>query len=87
VERAREEREWLVAQLAEAYGVGGRTRRVPDEVERARKAVRRRMAAALSRIEAQHPALGRHLRNSVHTGVYCSYAPDREVRWHTDCPT
>ena len=87
VERAREEREWLVAQLAEAYGVGGRTRRVPDEVERARKAVRRRMADALSRIEAQHPALGRHLRNSVHTGVYCSYAPDREVRWHTDCPT
>ncbi len=80
---AREEREWLVGELASAYGVGGRARRIPDEVERARKAVRRRIVGAFDRIDTALPALGRHLRHSVHTGVYCSYAPEHDVRWDT----
>ncbi len=80
---AREERELLVDHLSAAYGMAGRARRFPDEVERARKAVRRRISAALERIEKADPTLGKHLRHSVHTGVYCSYAPERDVRWDT----
>ncbi|PJJ58222.1 pimeloyl-ACP methyl ester carboxylesterase [Mumia flava] len=78
-----EERDWLVRELATAYGVGGRVRTVPDDAERARKAVYRRVADALRRIEQAHPELGRHLRHSVHTGTYCSYDPERALRWVT----
>jgi pimeloyl-ACP methyl ester carboxylesterase len=81
---AREERDRLVDQLAAAYGLGGRTRRIPDEVERARKAIRRRLSDALKRIDQANPGLGRHLRLSVHTGVYCSYTPERDIQWNTD---
>lgn len=83
VSQARAEREWLVDELAAAYGLAGRPRRMPDEVERARKAVRRRINDALRRIEQANLQLGRHLRHSVHTGVYCSYAPEHDVRWDT----
>ena len=78
-----EERDWLVRELAAAYGVGGRGRAMTDDAERARKAVYRRVRDALARIEDAHPRLGRHLRHSVHTGVYCSYAPERDLRWTT----
>lgn len=84
--RARQERDQLVGQLTAAYGLGGRARRIPDEAERARKAVRRRISDALNRIENASPALGRHLRHSVHTGVYCSYTPEHDIRWDTGQP-
>ena len=83
VAQARQERDLLVDQLTAAYGLGGRARRIPDEAERARKAVRRRISDALNRIENAHPALGRHLRHSVHTGVYCSYTPEHDTCWDT----
>ncbi|QYJ05286.1 alpha/beta fold hydrolase [Nocardioides panacisoli] len=78
-----EERAWLVHELEAAYGLGGRARSVPDEVERARKAVYRRVADALRRIDRAHPVLGRHLHHAVHTGTYCSYAPERDLHWTT----
>lgn len=76
-----EERDWLVRALASSYGVGGRERSFADEVERARKAVYRRVTDALRRVAKADPALGRHLRNSVHTGIYCSYTPERHQHW------
>jgi hypothetical protein len=81
--RARAEREAIVDQLASDLGLGGVARSAPDWVERARKAVRRRVDAALKRIEAAHPAAGRHLRRSVRTGVFCSYDPAEPVHWDT----
>jgi hypothetical protein len=80
---AREERDRLVDELASAYGLGGRARRIPDEAERARKAIYRRISDALHRIDTANPTLGRHLRHSVHTGVYCSYAPEGDICWDT----
>jgi pimeloyl-ACP methyl ester carboxylesterase len=79
--RARVEREALVEQLTAAYGLGGRPRRTPDHVERARKTVSRRIRTALRRIDGVHPALGRHLHASLRTGVYCSYQPERDLHW------
>jgi hypothetical protein len=80
-DRARAEHDALVEQLASAYGVGGRVRRTPDHAERARKAVSRRLQTTLRRIDSVHPALGRHLRASLRTGVFCSYQPEHELDW------
>jgi pimeloyl-ACP methyl ester carboxylesterase len=79
--RARVEHDALVDQLTAAHGLGGRPRRAPNHVERARKAVSRRVKATLSRIADTHPVLGRHLRAAVHTGTFCSYQPDHEMHW------
>ena len=84
--QARQERDQLVGQLTAAYGLGGQARRIPDEAERARKAVRRRISDALNRIQNANPALGRHLRHSVHTGLYCTYTPEHDTRWDTGQP-
>lgn len=79
--RVRDERSALLDQLTAAYGLGGRTRRTPDHVERARKAVSRRIRTTIIRVGDALPALGRHLRTAVHTGVFCSYQPERPLRW------
>jgi hypothetical protein len=71
----RAERDWLVAQLASAAGLGGRVRSFPDQGERARVAVGKAIRRALARISEADPVLGDHLRQTVHTGVRCSYWP------------
>ena len=71
----------LVDELTAAYGLGGRARRTGDRAERARTTVTSRVRDALARIERVHPDLGRHLRASVRTGVFCSYQPERRVAW------
>ncbi|MFN0029719.1 MAG: ATP-binding protein [Acidimicrobiales bacterium] len=78
-----DERAALLTELAAALGLGGRDRPRNDNVERARKAVGMRIGEAIARIERDAPALGRHLRNSVRTGVYCCYQPERPVTWRT----
>jgi hypothetical protein len=73
--RARAERDWLVAELASAAGLGGRTRSFPDQGERARIAVGKAIRRALIRIAEADAIIGEHLRGTVHTGVRCSYWP------------
>jgi hypothetical protein len=80
-ERARVETDALVEQLSSAYGLGGRARKAGDPSERARTTVTRRIREAIGRISDAHPALGRHLQNSIRTGTYCSYAPEQPVDW------
>jgi hypothetical protein len=73
------EREMLLTQLAGALGLGGRARREDGDAERARKAVGMRLRDTIRRIEQELPELGRHLRLSVHTGMYCTYMPERPM--------
>jgi hypothetical protein len=75
VARARAERDWLVAQLASAAGLGGRTRSFPDSSERARVAAGKAIRRALARITEADEVIGEHLRETVRTGVRCSYWP------------
>ncbi len=75
VARARAERDWLVAQLASAAGLGGRTRSFPDQGERARVAVGKAIRRAILRVTEEDAIVGEHLRQTVHTGVRCSYWP------------
>jgi hypothetical protein len=37
--------------------------------------VTQRIKAALRKIAEASPALGRHLANAIHTGLFCSYQP------------
>lgn len=80
-DRATAERDALVSALAQAYGLGGRARRLKDPGERARTAVTARIRDAIKRIEPVHPSLAEHLRAAVQTGRQCSYRPDPPVRW------
>jgi hypothetical protein len=82
-ERARDEREALLVELAAAAGLAGRGRRLGDQSERARKAVTARIRDSLRRVEAVHPVLGAHLSASVSTGTWCVYSPATPVTWHT----
>jgi hypothetical protein len=76
-DRLASEAEELEQELARATGLGGRERRVGSAVERARVNVRRRLSLVLRRIEETSPALGKHLADSVRTGTYCAYDPDK----------
>ncbi|GAB3247219.1 ATP-binding protein [Kineosporia babensis] len=73
--RARQEREWLIAELAAATGRGGRSREFAGSAERARTAVAKAIRRALERIEVQHAELGRRLRAEIRTGMSCCYEP------------
>jgi hypothetical protein len=75
------ERDALVQELAAAAGLGGRSRLLGDQSERARKAVSARIRDAVARIERLHPALGAHLRASVSTGTWCAYTPAGLTTW------
>ncbi len=73
------ERDFLVRELARAFGLGGRGRRAASNSERARAGVTRAIRHAITRIGAHHPRLGSHLGRTVRTGTYCSYVPDPRV--------
>jgi hypothetical protein len=77
--RARGEREFLVAELARAVGLGGRDRRAAAHAERARLNVTRAIRAAMVNLARANPALGRHLAVTIRTGRYCAYTPDPRV--------
>ncbi len=83
LELAESDRSYLVAELARAVGLGGRMRKVGGNAERARTAVARALRYATDRLDEHIPSLAVHLRNSIHTGMYCSYRPDSlsSVEW------
>jgi hypothetical protein len=84
-ERARTERDFLLEELSSSLGLGSRPRASgPDPVERLRKAVTARLRDAIRRIDAVHPALARHLSNSVRTGTFCSYRPEQPIVWRCE---
>lgn len=84
IELAERDREYLIAELGRAVGLGGRPRFVGGTSERARTSVARSLRYALGRLAEHHPTLGAHLGQSVHTGTYCVYTPDplSPIIWH-----
>jgi hypothetical protein len=73
----------LVAQLAQAFGLGGRDRRAASAAERARLNVTRALRAATAKLAEGLPGAGGALERRIRTGLYCAYepAPGDEVRW------
>lgn len=80
-ERAELERDALLQQLTEAFGLGGRCRPGTSAAERARSTVAWRIRSAIQRIHQLHPELGRHLQNAIRTGTWCVYRPEQPVTW------
>ncbi|GAA1847271.1 AAA family ATPase [Asanoa iriomotensis] len=75
------ERRALIEELRAAAGLGGRTRNLGDEAERARKTVTARIRDTLRKIDERHPDLALHLRDAVSTGSTCRYAPSTPTTW------
>ncbi len=74
----------LVAQLAQAFGLGGRARRASSAAERARLNVTRAIRTAIARIEEVLPEAGAALDRHVRTGLYSAYEPvPGEIVWRT----
>ena len=72
-ERLRAELEFLQGALAEAVGLGQRSRRSGDAGERARVNVQKRLRGVIRRIADELPALGRHLDREIETGQLVTY--------------
>ncbi len=73
---ARADRDFIVRELAQAVGLGGRDRRPGSTAERARTSVTRSIRYAMARIAEHHADLAAHLDHAVRTGTYCAYEPD-----------
>ncbi|MGH9084565.1 MAG: hypothetical protein ACRDYW_03850, partial [Acidimicrobiales bacterium] len=79
----REERQLLAEAVARDLGLGGRSRRIGDPLERVRKTVSTRLRRAITAVGRLHPELGRHLDRSIDTGAWCAYRPSEPVHWRT----
>ena len=83
VEKLQGELEFLMQELTQAVGLGGRSRKAASSTERARVNVTRAIRTAITRIAASHPSLGQYLEQTIKTGTACSYTPDpsQELPW------
>ncbi len=83
IELAERDRDYLVAELRRATGLGGRDRTVSDDAERARVSVTRSIRYALERLAASSPDVAAHLHQHVSTGTFCHYERDplQPVDW------
>src|SRR5262245_44769500 len=72
----RAELDALTDELARSRGLAGRSRRLGSVAERARVNVTRRIAAALQKVAAVHPAAAHYLETTVRTGTACVFLPD-----------
>lgn len=81
--RAQTELDSVVAELARAFGLGGRDRRASSSAEKARLNVTRALRSALARLAEALPEAGAVLDRRVRTGSFCAYEPhsDDEVTW------
>lgn len=75
IQQAEVERDFLVRELSNAFGIGGRSRKAGAASERARVAVTRALRTAIRHVGDHHESLGEHLDHAVRTGTYCSYQP------------
>jgi hypothetical protein len=82
-EAKQDELDQLVAQLAQAFGLGGRNRRAASAAERARLNVTRAVRSAIAKLAEALPEAGAVLDRRVRTGTYCAYEPSvgDDVHW------
>ncbi|MFN2614870.1 MAG: hypothetical protein ABR552_08675, partial [Actinomycetota bacterium] len=77
--RAEQELAAIVEALRVATGLGGRSRKIGSDAERARVSVTKAIKAAIDKIGERAPRLGAHLESAIRTGSYCSYQSERAV--------
>lgn len=82
IEKLENEMEQLAEEVANATGLGGRTRELSD-IEKVRKSVSGAVSRDLARISKEHESLGRHLTTAISSGRIFRYAPELETDWLT----
>jgi hypothetical protein len=81
-EAAQGELDQLVAELARAFGLGGRERPCGSATEKARLNVTRALRTAIDRISEALPDAGKALDRQIKTGLYCGYFPTKgAISW------
>ena len=80
---AQSELDALVAELARAFGLGGRERKASSVAEKARVNVTRAIRTAIATVSDVLPAAGGVLDRRVRTGLFCAHEPqpDDEILW------
>ena len=80
---AQAELDALMAELARAFGMGGRERKASSAAEKARLNVTRALRAAIAGLSDALPEAGAVLDRRVRTGLFCAYEPhaDDEILW------
>jgi hypothetical protein len=48
---------------------------------RNRGSVKNAITRAIEKLEKIHAPLAKHLRDSIYTGIFCSYAPVTDIDW------
>lgn len=81
-EKLEGEMEALTNELANATGLGGRSREKSD-IEKVRKSVSMAVSRDIERIGKKHESLCRHLIASIKAGLTFRYAPERVIQWLT----
>jgi TolB-like protein/tetratricopeptide (TPR) repeat protein len=80
-EALHEEYEGIVEHLKTSLGLRGVIRQANDEMEKTRSAVTWRIRHIIQKIGKHHPAFGKHLNASIKTGLFCSYRPEKPMKW------
>ncbi len=80
---AQKELDALVAQLAQAYGLGGRERMASSVAQKARLNVTRAIRTAITTLSEVLPEAAAVLDRRVRTGLFCAYEPrpDDAIVW------
>ncbi len=81
LEKLEEDYEQILGELSAGLGLSGKARKTGGSAEKARAAVTWRIRHVISKIELLHPHLGKHLSNSIKTGNFCVYRPERKMDW------
>jgi TolB-like protein/Tfp pilus assembly protein PilF len=81
LQKLQDEYDQLINYLSASTGLGGKSRKAGNTVDKVRSAVTWRIRNAIERIEKKHPLLAKHLSVSIKTGTYCSYTPEKVVDW------
>jgi class 3 adenylate cyclase len=76
----------VTRELKAASGLNGRSRKAGSAAERVRVRVTKNIGRALDQIDSKHESLGRLLKSTVRTGIFCCYQPDPRfpVEWSFD---
>ncbi len=80
LEHLQAEREQLMETLRTTSGMNGDIREDYD-ADRSRNTVSRSIRRAINAVTEEHPALGRHLDDSIRLGLRMAYSPAEPIDW------
>lgn len=83
IDSIKEEINALAGQIRSATGLGGKTRRCANDVDRARRRVTMAISRSIKKLEAQLPNLAIHLYSNLQLGRFMSYRPETAAEWVT----